>query len=265
VNLSDSPALDLNADLGEGIGDDPDALDDALLRTVTSANVACGGHAGDDLSMARVCRTAVERGVAIGAQVSYVDREGFGRTRLDVPCGELEGQLLDQVQALRVHARDAGADVEYVKPHGALYNAAVDDPHVARAVVGAIVRDAETTGVVLPVLTLPGSELARRAVQAGVPTAAEAFADRGYTAAGRLVPRGEPGALVTDTATVVARVLRLVMTGVVAAVDGSLLQVRAVSVCLHSDTPGAVGTAAALRQALADHEVRVGPFARSVR
>jgi UPF0271 protein len=265
VNLSDSPALDLNADLGEGIGDDPDALDDALLGSVTSANVACGGHAGDDASMSRVCRTAAERGVAVGAQVSYVDRENFGRVRLDVGCGELESQLLEQIVVLRGHAREAGADVEYVKPHGALYNAAADDPHVARAVVGAIVRDAESTGAVLPVLTLPGCELARRAAQAGVPTAAEAFADRGYTAAGRLVPRGEPGALVTDTATVVARVLRLVMTGVVAAVDGSLLQVCAASVCVHSDTPGAAETAAALRRALEDHEVRVGPFARAVR
>ena len=258
-------ALDLNADLGEGVGDDPALLDDQLLRAVTSANVACGGHAGDDATMARVCRVAAQRGVAIGAQVSYVDREGFGRVRLDVRRDRLEDQLLDQVEVLRGHARDAGSDVVYLKPHGALYNVAADDAEVARAVVGAVVRDAESTGVLLPVLTLPGCVLARIAGEAGVPVFAEAFADRGYTATGQLVPRGEPGALVADDEAVVARVLRLATQGVVVAVDGTVVPVRAASVCVHSDTPGAASTVAALRRALEDADVAVRPFARAAR
>ena len=261
----EGPALDLNADLGEGVGDSPEALDDELLRAVTSANVACGGHAGDDASMARVCRLAAERGVAIGAQVSYVDREGFGRVRLDVRRDRLEDQLVEQIETLRGHARHAGSDVQYVKPHGALYNAAADDPDIARAVVGAVVRAAETTGALLPLLTLPGCVQARTAEQAGVPVAGEAFADRGYTALGRLVPRGEPGALVTDPDAVVARVLRLVTQGVLVAVDGTVVAVRAASVCMHSDTPGAAATAAALRHALEDADVRVRPFVQDAR
>lgn len=259
-----APELDLNADLGEGVGDDPEALDDLLLRAVTSANVACGGHAGDDASMARVCRIAAERGVAIGAQVSYVDRSGFGRTRLDVGSDVLERQLVDQVDVLRGHARSAGSDVRYLKPHGALYNAAADDHDVARAIVRAVLRDAEATGRALPVLTLPGCALAREALDVGLAVAAEAFADRGYTAAGRLVPRGEPGALVLDPQEVVERVLRLVRDGLLVAVDGSVVPARPRSVCLHSDTPGAAATVAALREALDRAGVRVRPFTDSL-
>lgn len=256
-----SPALDLNADLGEGVGDDPDALDDALLHVVTSANVACGGHAGDDATMERVCRTAAALGVAVGAQVSYVDRAGFGRTRLDVPRALLARQLADQTAVLRDHARAAGTDVRYLKPHGALYNAAADDPDVAAAVVDAVLLDAEAAGRPLPVLTLPGCALAAAAEAAEVPVHSEAFADRACTASGRLVPRGEPGALIDDPAVVVARVLRLVREGVLEAVDGTPVPVRADSVCLHSDTPGAAATARVLRDALEAAGVRLRPFA----
>lgn len=257
--------VDLNADLGEGVsGDDdldPESLDELLLREVTSANVACGGHAGDDVSMARVCRRAVELGVSIGAQVSYADRAGFGRTRLDVPHDVLVGQLLEQLETLRAHAVAAGGRVGYVKPHGALYNAAADDPSVAAAVVDVVLADADATGAPLPILTLPGCALAVLAADRGVPVVAEAFADRGYTSDGRLVPRTSPGALVTDPDEVLVRVVRLVRDGLVRSVDGVEVAVPARSVCLHSDTPGAARTAALVRAALRDAGVDVRTFA----
>ncbi len=194
--------LDLNADLGEGIRTralDPAALDAALLDVVTSANVACGGHAGDDTSMARVCRAASSRGVAIGAQVSYVDRAGFGRTRVVVDAHTLRAQLVEQIATLRRHARDAGVDVSYVKPHGALYNVAADDDATAAVVVDAVLRDSETARrTPLPILTLPGSALALAADARGVRVVGEAFADRAYASTGRLVPRATDGAVISD-------------------------------------------------------------------
>jgi len=254
--------LDLNADLGEGIATSEltDAeLDLALLDVVTSANVACGGHAGDDASMARVCEAAVERGVAIGAQVSYVDRAGFGRTRLDVAPADLVAQLLEQVHVLRTHARAAGGRVAYLKPHGALYNAAADDPAVADAVVGAVLADAEDHRQ-LPLLTLPGCVLALRARAAGIEVVAEAFADRAYTGEGRLVPRTFPGSVVHDPDAVVERVLRLERLGKVLSQDGTDVTVEARSVCLHSDTDGAVDLARRVRHALWSAGVLLVPF-----
>lgn len=256
--------LDLNADLGEGVSRDPDIdpahLDDLLLHEITSANVACGGHAGDDESMSRVCHRAAELGVAIGAQVSYADRAGFGRARLDVTHAVLVAQLVDQVAALRMHATDAGSTVAYLKPHGALYNAAADDAEVAGAVVEAVLADAERTGTPLPVLTLPGCVLATAAARRGITVVAEAFADRAYTRTGRLLPRSVPGAVIDDEGDVVARVVRLATQGVVRSVDGVDVEVRARSVCLHSDTPGAARTAALVRRALHDAGVEVRPF-----
>jgi len=254
--------LDLNADLGEGIATSTmhaDQVDDALLGIVTSANVACGGHAGDAASMARVCAIAVERGVAIGAQVSYVDRAGFGRTRLDVAPATLRAQLLDQLGELRAHARAAGGRVAYLKPHGALYNTAADDPDVADAVVATVLEDGADHRQ-LPVLALPGSALALRARAAGIEVVGEAFADRAYTRAGRLVPRSHDGAVITDADAVVDRVLRLEAEGVVRADDGTDISVAARSVCLHSDTDGAVDLARRVRQALWAAGVVLTPF-----
>ena len=256
--------FDLNADLGEGVSGDPgqgpEALDDLLLQRVTSANVACGGHAGDDASMARVCRVAVERGVAIGAQVSYVDRAGFGRTRLDVERETLVQQLLAQLEALRSHALDAGGRVAYLKPHGALYNAAATDADVAGTVVDALLADGSRTGTTLPVLSLPGSVLALQAAARGITVVAEAFADRAYSADGRLVPRSHPGAVIDDEATVVARVVRLATSGVVTSIDGVDVRVDARSVCLHSDTSGAARTVGVVRTALESAGVHVATF-----
>jgi UPF0271 protein len=262
-------AIDLNADLGEGVsgdpGLDPERLDDLLLQQVSSANVACGGHAGDDRSMARVCRLAVKGGVAIGAQVSYVDRAGFGRVRLDVAHETLVTQLAEQVAALRAIAATEGGAVSYVKPHGALYNAAADDRSVAESVVESVLSDADRHGhTPYPLLTLPGCALAQVAAARGVAVVGEAFADRAYTSDARLVPRGTAGAVLDDPATVVARVVRLATQGLVRSIDGTDVAIRAASVCLHSDTPGAARTAALVRTALIDAGVAVVPFAASL-
>lgn len=255
-------SIDLNADLGEGVRTvdlDEAGLDHALLEVVTSANVACGGHAGDDVSMRRVCVRAAALGVAVGAQVSYVDRAGFGRTRLDVDPAVLTDQLLAQVATLRRHAVEAGTDVAYLKPHGALYNAAVDDASVADAVVDAVLRAGETTGRAVPVMTLASGVLARRAADRGITVVAEAFADRAYTTDGRLVPRSVPGSVLHDHEVVVERVLDMVVHGVVSSHDGGDIEIRAESVCLHSDTAGALDLARAVAGALRARGITLAP------
>jgi UPF0271 protein len=248
--------LDLNADLGEGFGPWRLTDDDALLELVTSANVACGFHAGDPPTMRAVCRAAGVADVRIGAQVSYRDLAGFGRRFLDVEVGVLADEVLYQVGALDACARAEGARVRYVKPHGALYNAAVTHTAHARALAAGVRAFGE-----LPVLGLPGSALLAEAENAGLPTVREAFADRGYTPAGTLVPRGEEGALLTGEAEVVGRALRLAHRGEIVATDGSVIRSEAGSLCLHGDTPGAVGNVRAVRTALAEDGVRLAAFA----
>lgn len=248
--------LDLNSDLGEGFGAWRLGDDDALLGIVTSANVACGFHAGDPSTMRRVCEAAARRGVAIGAQVSYRDLAGFGRRFIDADPNELADEVLYQIGALDACARAAGTRVVYVKPHGALYNATVHHDAQARAVVSG----ARAFGT-LPVLGLPGSRLLAEAEAAGLTPIAEAFADRGYTPRATLVPRREPNALITDTERVVERAVRLAERGELVAVDGTVLKTEARSLCLHGDTPGAVAHATAVREALVGAGVRLTPFA----
>ncbi|MEU9256004.1 5-oxoprolinase subunit PxpA [Streptomyces sp. NPDC048270] len=250
-------AIDLNADLGEGFGRWTLTDDEALLTVVTSANVACGFHAGDPSIMRRVCELAAERGVRIGAQVSYRDLAGFGRRAMDVPAGELADEVAYQIGALDVFARAAGSRVSYVKPHGALYNRTVHDADQAAAVVAGVL----TAGGALPVLGLPGSLLLDAAAAAGLPPVPEAFADRAYTPAGTLVPRTEPGAVVHDPDAVVARAVRMAAEGSVTAADGSPVPVAARSLCLHGDTPGAADLARRVRAALGAAGVRVEAFA----
>jgi UPF0271 protein len=216
--------VDLNADLGEEVTDDA-----ALLAVVTSANVACGYHAGNADVMAAVCAEAARLGVSVGAQVSYDDRANFGRVARDVPYAVLRDQVADQVGTLAELAAAAGTSVRYLKPHGALYHRVLDDEDQARAVL-------DGSGD-LPVLGMPG-RLLTLAAEAGRTVFHEGFPDRGYTADGRLVPRSEPGALVTDERRIGAQALALAAT-----VD---------SVCLHGDSPGAVAHAAAVRRGLAE-------------
>lgn len=250
-------AVDLNSDLGEGFGRWTLGDDAAMLAVVSSANVACGFHAGDPASIRRTVRLAAARGVAVGAHVGYRDLAGFGRRRMDVPSEELQADVAYQVGALQALAAAEGARVTYVKPHGALYNTAAVDDRVA-ADVAAAVADVDPS---LALLGLPGSRSLAAAEAAGLRTVAEAFADRAYTPAGTLVPRREPGAVLDDPEEVARRVLRLVTEGVVEAADGSLVAVPADSVCVHGDTPGAVAMARRVREVLDAAGVAVRAFA----
>jgi UPF0271 protein len=252
-----SHAIDLNSDVGESFGRWQLGDDDAVLALVTSANVACGFHAGDPSTLRRCCEVAAGHGVTVGAQVGYRDLAGFGRRFLDAHPTELADDVTYQIGALAAMARAAGTTVAYVKPHGALYNAVVHHEAQAQAVVDAVrAYDPD-----LPVLGLPGSQLLARAEAAGLRTVREAFADRGYTPEGTLVPRSEPGALLDDADDVAARVVRLVTEGVLVAVDGTEVVVEAESVCLHGDTPGAVAMAERVRARLSDAGVTMRPFA----
>lgn len=248
--------MDLNADLGEGFGQWRLGDDEALLEVVTSANVACGFHAGDPGTMRRVCASAASRGVAIGAQVGYRDLAGFGRRRIDYEFGELRDDVLYQLGALDAMARVAGTRVRYVKPHGALYHAALADPTQASAVVAAVAE----FDLTVPVLTMPGSELARQAGAAGLTVVGEGFADRAYTPDGHLVPRAQSGALLRDPVAIAARAMDM-SRGVVEAIDGTLLPVDVASICVHGDTPGAVTIAKAVREAFARVGTSLAPFA----
>ncbi len=247
---------DLNSDLGEGFGVWRLGDDEALLGIVSSANVACGFHAGDPPILRAATALAAARGVMVGAQVSYRDLAGFGRRRMDVAPDELTDDVLYQLGALDAFCRVAGDRVRYVKPHGALYNTVVEDEVQAGAVVRAVAEyDAR-----LPLLCLPGSALLRAAADAGLGTVSEGFADRGYTPQGTLVPRRSPGALVTDEDEVVARAVRMARDGTVVAVDGTVLEMPVQSLCVHGDTPGAVRLAERVRAGLVAAGLTPTPF-----
>jgi 5-oxoprolinase (ATP-hydrolysing) subunit A len=246
--------MDLNADLGEGFGRWVLTDDDALLRIVTSANVACGFHAGDPLTLRRVTALAAAGGVRVGAQVSYRDLAGFGRREIDVPPEELAAEVAYQIGALRVFAQAAGTDVAYVKPHGALYHRAGRDPVQAAA----LVEGATIAGVDV-LLTQRGSTLDLLATEAGFRVVGEAFADRGYLPDGHLVPRGLPGALL-EPAEAVAQAVSLAADGVVTAIDGTVTPVAAESICVHGDGPDAVAVAASIRSALIERGIDVEAF-----
>ncbi len=247
------PAIDLNADLGESwlptvVGDD-----EAMLAVVTSANLACGAHGGDPVTMATAIREALARGVVIGAHPSYDDREGFGRRDVEVDAVTLERQLREQVERLAAAAADAGATLAHLKPHGALYNRIVRDAERAEVVARVAAASA------LPVLGMPGSAIERACREAGIPFVAEAFADRAYRPDGSLAPRSRPGAVLHDPELVAARAVRLAVAGEVEAVDGSIVRVAAESLCVHGDTPGAAALARAVREALERAGVSVRP------
>jgi UPF0271 protein len=248
--------VDLNSDVGESYGRWSLGDDAALLEVVSSANVACGFHAGDPSTLRATCAAAAEGGVAVGAQVGYPDLAGFGRRFLDMEPGELTDAVLYQLGALEAFARVSRTRITYVKPHGALYSAVVT--HHAQA--AAVVRAVQEYDGQLAVLGLPGSALLAAAQAAGLRTVREAFADRAYAPDGTLVSRREPAAVLHDPAEVAARVVRMAAAGEVVAVDGTVLQVQPESVCVHGDSPGAVAMARAVRQALADAGVDVRAF-----
>ncbi len=248
--------IDLNADVGESFGQWRLGDDEALLSLVSSANVACGFHAGDPSTLRRTCDLAAASSVAIGAQVAYPDLAGFGRRFIDVSPEALRDDVLYQLGALEAFARAAGSRVAYVKPHGALYNAVVHHDDQARAVAEAVAE----FGGSLPVLGLPGSRLLAHVADRGLRAVPEAFADRAYAPDGTLVPRDRPGAVITDPSEVAARAVRMVLDGQVLAADGGTVRLHAESICVHGDTTGAVDLAVAVRRALATAGVQIGAF-----
>ena len=251
------PTVDLNSDLGEGYGQWDLGDDEALLGVVTSANVACGYHAGDASTMRIVCDQAVQMGVAIGAQVAYNDLAGFGRRFIDIAPRALTDDIVYQIGALDGFARAAGSRVRYVKPHGALYNAIVHHEDQAEAVVAAVLHYDRG----LPVMGLPGSAWLRLAEKAGLTIVREAFADRAYTPEGTLVSRREPGAVLHDPEEITRRCVAMAHGEPVTDVEGNPLTLRPESICVHGDTEGAVQIARAVRAGLEQAEVTVAPFA----
>ena len=248
--------IDLNADLGESFGVWQLGDDEAMLEVVTSANVACGFHAGDPALLLRTCGAAAARGVRIGAQVSYRDLAGFGRRFIDVAPEDLTADVIYQIGALQALARAAGSVVSYVKPHGALYNTIVNDHAQARAVAEAV----HAVDPNLPVLGLSGSVFFAEAQRLGLRTVPEAFADRSYRPDGQLVSRRERNAVLHDVAEIADRVASMVNTGRVFAVDGSTIPITVESVCVHGDSPGAVQIANAVRDRLHADGVELNAF-----
>lgn len=250
------PSVDLNADLGEGFGVWELGDDDAMLAIVTSANLACGFHAGNPVRLARTCESAVQSGVQIGAQVGYFDLAGFGRRYIDVEPAELTADIIYQIGALEALAKAAGSAVGYVKPHGALYNTIVTDRAQARAVARAV----RAVDPGLPVLGLAGSVFFEEAAELGLRTVAEAFADRAYEPDGQLVSRRRSGAVLHDPVQIAERVAMMVTTGTVTAVDGTPITVEVESVCVHGDSPGAVKIATAVRERLLADGIELTAF-----
>ncbi|MGM9471714.1 LamB/YcsF family protein [Pseudarthrobacter sp. YS3] len=249
-------AIDLNSDVGESFGRWTLGDDNAMFASVSSANVACGFHAGDPSVIRRTCREAAEAGVVIGAHVGYRDLAGFGRRFLDISPGELADDVVYQIGALQALAAVEGARVRYVKPHGGLYNAIVKHTAQAQAVVDAV----KSVDPSLPIMGLPGSEVLRLAERAGLRAVSEAFADRAYNPDGTLVSRSLPGAVLEDPQQVAEHVLRMATESAVRAIDGSVLKIRAESICVHGDSPGAVAMATAVKSVLGEAGVSIGSF-----
>lgn len=248
--------IDLNCDMGESFGRYTLGDDAAMLDVVTSANVACGLHAGDPTVIQATVALAAQKGVAVGAHPGYPDLQGFGRRTMALTPAEIEATLLYQIGALAGFARAAGVPLVHVKPHGALYNVAAREQTVAEAIARAIVAfDAN-----LIVVTLPDSALAHAAQTLGLRVAGEGFADRAYREDGSLVPRTEPGAVIHDPALATARALRMVTQGEVEAVTGKVIPLHIDTLCIHGDTPGAVAIAATLRSALEAAGVVIAPL-----
>jgi UPF0271 protein len=252
-------AVDLNCDMGESYGVWSHGSDHALLEFVTSANLACGFHAGDPSTLRSVSGAAVAKNVAVGAQVSFPDLAGFGRRAMQIAPEELRDLVLYQIGALDGFMRAAGSQVTYLKPHGALYHVTMTDPVAAAAVVAA----AKEYDQRLAVLGLPDSELLRAADAAGLRPIREAFADRAYVASGALQPRSQEGSVLQDPSEILQRCLRMMEAGEIVALDGTILKVQADSICVHSDTPNALAIARAVHSGLIAAGITLKSFAPS--
>lgn len=251
--------IDLNSDLGEGFGPWAMGDDAAMMDVVTSANIACGGHAGDPETMFTALRTAAEKGVCVGAHPGYADREGFGRRIIPMAPAEIGRLVAAQVGTLCGIAALAGTAVRYVKPHGALANLAAADRTVADAVVAAVAAFPER----LAILAISGTELEHAARAAGVTVFSEIFADRAYLPNGQLMPRTRKGSVIHDAGEAVARLLRYLESGLMPVPDGQPIRLSGQSICVHGDTPGAVAMAQAIRTALIAAGYELSPFVSS--
>ena len=246
--------MDLNADLGESAGPTDEGEDAHLVEVITSANIACGLHAGDFRIMESTVATCARAGVAIGAHPGYPDREGFGRRPLAFSPDEVESMVRYQIGALEAFCRAHGVELQHVKPHGALYNQAAADPQLAAAIAQGVARFSRS----LLLFGLASSEpMAQAASDAGLGFVPEAFADRRYMADGTLQPRGEAGSVIADPAAAAAQAVSIARDGVVVAADGTPVKLQAESICVHGDTPGAVSIAAAVGDALREADVRL--------
>jgi len=247
--------IDLNCDLGEGFGAYTLGDDAALMRVVSSANVACGFHAGDPRTMRRGVEMARAAGVAVGAHPGFPDRVGFGRRELGATAEEMTTDVLYQIGALAAFCAAEGLALQHVKPHGALYNLAARNRHVADAVVAAIARFDPTLILFAP----PGSAMVQAASEHNLRVAREIFADRAVEPDGRLVARGAPGAVITESEAVIARTLRMIRTGRVTAINGQEIELTGETICVHGDTPDAVAILGSLRAALEAEGIGVRP------
>ncbi|PWE29172.1 LamB/YcsF family protein [Pararhodobacter marinus] len=248
--------IDLNSDLGESYGPWSMGDDRAMLDIVTSANIACGGHASDPETMFTTLRLAAERGVVIGAHPGYADREGFGRRVIPMSPAEAGRMVAAQIGALAGVAAVAGAVIRYVKPHGALSNVSMDDRAMADAIVAAVKAQPGD----LALLAISGTELEEAGRAAGLTVFSEIFADRGYLPNGRLVPRSQPGAMIHDAGAAAERLLRFLETGKMPVLGGDPIPLRAQSVCVHGDSRGAVAMAREIRSALTARNVEIASF-----
>lgn len=251
---------DLNSDLGESFGPWPMGDDVAMLDIVSSANIACGFHAGDPAGILRTVRAAVERNIAIGAHVGYRDLAGFGRRNMEPTSEELFGDVIYQIGALKGLAAAAKAKVTYVKPHGALYNTIAHNQRQADDVIRAI----KAIDPELVLLALAGAPVVEQARAAGLTVVEEVFADRAYTADGQLVSRTQPGAVVHDVNEVASRALAMAQDGIVKSIDGQTIKLNAQSICVHGDSPNAVALARAVRQAFDSAGLKIEPFAPAI-
>ena len=254
-----SLTMDLNSDLGESLGAWTMGDDAAMLSIVSSANVACGFHAGDAAGILETLKKAKANNVVVGAHVAYRDLVGFGRRNMDVAHADLVADVIYQIGALQGLAAAAGTSVRYVKPHGALYNTIAQDKKQAAAVIEAM----QAVGGKLALVVLAGSPLTQWAQDAGLTTIAEAFADRGYTPQGTLVSRREPGAVLHDPELVAQRMLQLVQTGTLLSITGQPVRIAADSICVHGDSPGAVAMTQHLYASLSQAGIALRAFAGS--
>ena len=248
--------IDINCDLGESFGAYQIGADDQVLNLISSANIACGFHAGDPMVMQKTVHLALERGVGIGAHPGYPDLMGFGRREMKLSPGEVEAYVIYQIGALMGVAHSYGATLQHVKPHGMLYNMAVKDQQLAQAIARAVARVDDN----LILVALASSEFAEAGRKVGLRVANEVFADRGYNPDGSLVARGTQGAFIQDPSVAARRVVKMVQEGKVEAVDGTVISLEADTICLHGDNPEVATCVTSIKRALEDEGIKIGPM-----